>query len=1019
MDRADLEQLDRDALIGTVLRQQETIERLAAEVASLKAADARSADPPDDAPEPPPAKSGNRWSDALSPGFLAVAAGIAAVLAVLVTPAPGLTPASGLAGWPRLVLYGLAGVLLGLSAPAPRLPRRLLAVPISARTCRVLGLGLAASLILTVVNIRSLRQNIADPYGPLLWIVAMLLLVVTLALPGVRNIGWRPLWPAPAEADAGVPQRWLGLGLIILVLAFAAATRLIALGEIPLGINPDEGDRAISAFNVLNGRAPLSWFDSGWYFINMVYFRVLAVSFFLFGTDVAGGRMLSALSGIGFVATVAWVGIRCFGWRTGLLAAVFAAGLGINLQHGRLITESGPTELLWALSLAGFLEGARTGRLWAWALAGLTGGLGLYFYPSARLWVIGAVLTVLVLLAYQRDRRLILGAVVGALATLIAAGPFLVHLEGHPDEAAGRYNQTTVLDPNNQVRLPYLNPPESRLRLLALQAERTLGMFDRYPEGGGFFPTGGPLLQVPLAQLALIGAVYLLVAARRDVRLAVLSIWFWLGLSGVLLTVETPNTLRAVGALPALSFVLALPLVDLMNRAMGGWKTVPRPLVANVACAVLAVALVAPEVTTYFTILRTMPRAWGPMNREAQVIEALGASGPVYSIEASEHMVNSGWVRLLAPTSQRGRIPNPGRELPVLATTAAIDSRPDRRPDVIPPEGKGLSVVLLPNANQAPYIPLLRRLYPGGFLADAGDGRRSYQVGPDALAATRGVTVLLPDGSQRAVSRFGEVPSGLALPARLTWRAGVQLPRGGAYTLSATSPGPVELRLDAISLASGSGDTTVDVTAAPGLHFLELTAEAASADRQIGLTLTGPDGAVRQLTPAETYRLMDAPWGLLARIEKAQPSRSAASPADSFLDSTVAMAFFEPELGPVSTPNTITWSGSLLVPRTGVYRMGFSSDDTMRLEIDGRPVQVVSVRPDDWQTVGAGSEVRLTEGRHAVRVFLDVTHGGRDVARWNWVPPMPDGRTDVAASWAVVPPNVLRPDPPVVVAPRR
>jgi hypothetical protein len=164
---------------------------------------------------------------------------------------------------------------------------------------------------------------------------------------------------------------------------------------------------------------------------------------------------------------------------------------------------------------------------------------------------------------------------------------------------------------------------------------------------------------------------------------------------------------------------------------------------------------------------------------------------------------------------------------------------------------------------------------------------------------------------------------------------------------------------------------------------------------------------------------MDAPWGLLARIEKPQPSRSAASPADAFLDATVAMAFFEPELGAVSTPNTITWSGSLLVPRTGVYRMGFSSDDTMRLEIDGQPVQVVSVRPDDWQTVGAGSEVRLTEGQHAVRVFLDVTHGGRDVARWNWVPPMADGRTDVAANWAVVPPNVLRPDPPVAVAPRR
>src|SRR5919206_765398 len=36
MDRAELERVDREALIGIILRQQETIERLVAEVAELK-----------------------------------------------------------------------------------------------------------------------------------------------------------------------------------------------------------------------------------------------------------------------------------------------------------------------------------------------------------------------------------------------------------------------------------------------------------------------------------------------------------------------------------------------------------------------------------------------------------------------------------------------------------------------------------------------------------------------------------------------------------------------------------------------------------------------------------------------------------------------------------------------------------------------------------------------------------------------------------------------------------------------
>jgi hypothetical protein len=151
---------------------------------------------------------------------------------------------------------------------------------------------------------------------------------------------------------------------------------------------------------------------------------------------------------------------------------------------------------------------------------------------------------------------------------------------------------------------------------------------------------------------------------------------------------------------------------------------------------------------------------------------------------------------------------------------------------------------------------------------------------------------------------------------------------------------------------------------------------------------------------------MDAPWGLLAHLDRV----SFDTQANGWLDATVAMAFFDPELGFIVSPNALVWSGSLIAPYSGTYRMAFASEDTMRLQVDGRPVDVVTVRPEGWATVGTGSQMQLTQGAHRVQVTLDISHGGRELARWNWVPPTPTGAVDTSSPWSVVPPWVLRPD---------
>jgi hypothetical protein len=941
-----------------------------------------------------------RWS--LTAAALVVL--LAVVATVFLTPPPGFTFALGMAGWPRLIVYALAGLILAVTAAPVCLSWRIRPNRgVGRRAYQLLGLGVTASVVVALFNMQRLRASIVDALGPPLWIISMAVLLGYCLLPLVQRIGWASDWPERGKRGRYI---WLAPLCLLALLVIAAAIRLIALGEIPQGINPDEGDRATTSIDLLHGLAPPSWFDSGWFFINMIYFRVLATSLATFGTNVFGGRMLTALSGIAFVGVIAWMGWRNFGPRIGLLAAAFAAGMQMTIQHSRLITEAGPTALLWAISIGCFLEGTRTGRAWAWVLAGLCGGVSLYFYPSARLWAVGAALTSLLILGFVRNRRVWLGIGLAAVASIVAALPFMVHLSQHPDEFAGRYAQTAALDPHNQERLAYLTPPEPLTQLIALQGERTIGMFDRYPDGGGFLPIDRPVFGPPLAQLVIIGAFYMLVRGWRDLRLAVLSVWFWLGLSGVALTVETPDYLRAVGMLPSLCFLLTLVLVDLFDRLLPLFAAHRRELLRTALPATAAVVLLIPEVAGYFATFRNLPSPWAPETHEGQVIAAMGVSGPVYSIEMQEHTVNSGWVRLLSPDTEKGRVPNPGREVPFLEPVGGAHDPVAQRPNFFPATGQGFSILMTPNPNQMPYVPLLQQLYPGAVLGDGGgDQRQSISVSPPALDAADGVTLVDSSGAPHAVDRFGQIPSDVALPGTLTWRAGVRLPKTDQYELSVSGPDQVQVRMDGVPVLDSAG--SAHVYAAGGVHFVEVESPVGGPVQSVTLAINGSE-----LEPRQTYRLMDAPWGLLARL--ARPTGTA---SDVNLDSTVSMAFFDPELSAVAAPNQVVWSGELLAPTTGNYRMAFAAEDPMHLQLDGQPVDVVTLKPDDWRPGALGTPVHLDAGPHRVRLTLDVTHNGRELARWNWVPPMANGEADSSGAWSVVPPSALRPETPLTVLP--
>src|SRR5204863_3623990 len=114
--------------------------------------------------------------------------------------------------------------------------------------------------------------------------------------------------------------RIAAIAALAAILAIALVTRLPGLGHLPFGINPDEGDRAAPAIQIVRGSNQVGIFGFGWYHISMVYFKLLAAVMAVSGLDVAGARVFGALCGVVTVVVVTALGVRHFGWRAGLLS---------------------------------------------------------------------------------------------------------------------------------------------------------------------------------------------------------------------------------------------------------------------------------------------------------------------------------------------------------------------------------------------------------------------------------------------------------------------------------------------------------------------------------------------------------------------------------------------------------------------------------------------------------------------------------------------------------------------------
>ena len=885
--------------------------------------------------------------------------------------------ASGLfawGAWPRPAPPALA-------SPVRRKgPGSLLAFAVSA-------LGAIASIVWCLRLYARSREVAAE--GP--WIAAIFLIAAA-GFFGGELTAFSPRWDA-APPLGSRPRRGVFAFAVALILCLAAATRLPALDRIPFGINADEGDRAAVSLSILRGHHTAPLFEVGWYHISMVYFRLLAAVMRVAGETVAGARTFGALAGIATVGLVLWIGVRHFGRRAGLLAGLLVASLGPALQFSRETAEAGPTATLWAASALLFLEAARGGRAWAWILSGLAGGFSLYFYSTGRLWSVFALLFVVSLLATAprgARMKILAGALLGALAALVIGAPFLYRAYLNPDWFVVRARETSIFVSSNLSRLSYVHREWSTPRLLLAQLERSIGIFNRFPDGNFFWPTEKPILPSVLSALTVTG-LFASLWRVRDPRLALLAAWFWAGFVGVVVTVETPNLQRMATAVPVLAIFAALVLDEGARRFAAPLKRRGGRVAVAALVAAVSLALAARELVFYFGKYAKLD-GWPYPRLEGGAVAREGRDAWVVSLGGQFHMVNSGWVYHLAPDSFRAGILSPGFHLPLTM-----------------PANKDLAFLFYPG--QEAYQHLVEAIYPGGsfhrvplppdqWIFDV------YRVPRAAWQATQGALAHIPGGQSVRVVGLSDPAPGARPDTGLRWTAAMRVPRFGNYAFR-LGPGPARLTIDGrevLSIAAGDPVEKTSVCLARGDHFVELEG-AREGGRPPARLLWAPSAnaeeqPVFQAIPAAILRPLAEPPGGLFGVVTSRGGRR-----QERLDGTLATWSLGEEFQLGGEPFDAVWTGSLVAPALGSYAMGLLASGTAELKIDGQTV----LRSEGAHDKPVASSVVLDAGEHSVKLsFTESVEPAR--LEWTWTPP--GGKISIVPPFALRPPRGAGVSPP-------
>jgi len=491
----------------------------------------------------------------------------------------------------------------------------------------------------------------------------------------------------------------------------------------------------------------------------------------------------------------------------------------------------------------------------------------------------------------------------------------------------------------------------------------------------------------PLAAVLTVLGIALAAAKSRDFRFALPTLWFFGGLLGSALTLDTPSVQRLAGAWPAVVLFPALLLERIARAAEGARHPFVRRAPAIAAAGALAFVALN-DIHEYFVHYRSLA-PFGDATAQARYAAALGTEYVAYQLGVGggaepDVFFGYGSTRFLAKGVT-------GRDVTTASAILPVCDASDR------------GVAFLVYGWNAGYLPLLRLFYPGGLeetirSSDCAPCFTSYKVQARTLRGLRTARASYRDSAGHVIrrdepsvgtARSGEAgdgvwtaPSGLSYPMTASWEGAFVAPRYGSYSFALASTGKAELWVDGGRVAeSGAAGTRANRILAAGLHEIRLAGFLDGPEPAIIVTCGFASETGRPIPPRLLFR--GPTGGLLGETWRGE---GGGPPAARRVDPVIGFreARDDPDFG--AGPFVARWRGKLRADVAGSYRFELRSSGEATLRIDGQSVS-------DAVTLGAGlHDVEIRYAPPAGRARLELY----------WTPP--------SGERTIVPPTVLVPE---------
>ncbi len=813
------------------------------------------------------------------------------------------------------------------------------------------SLGLA---VLSFLLFEELEDSIFPWITHIASIIVFLVSVVTIS---IKNQARPDLTP-----KGGVSERYL----LIAILALGAIIRFINLDGQPYGLWFDEADFGLKAMQILSGESSFPVFFTE-IRVPAYFIYLIALSFKIFGISISTLRFVSAFFGVATIAAAYFCGRELFNRKTGLLLAFFIAFSRWDLNWSRIGLDNITVPFFELLVIALLMRAFRRLRLMDFALAGIGLGLGLSFYASMRIFPV--VIALWFLAKWLRDRRFFHstwpGLVVFSVAIVISVIPITQYALYNPQPFWSRINETSIFKGRTVSEASNSVAETTREHLLMFNYEGDHNGRHNLP--------GQPMLDPISASLMVVGFGFSLTRFKEP-KYLLLLLWFLIMLApGIFsLDYESPQSLRAIGSLPAAYLLAIIPVNEILKISDTDYIKVIKhgtSIFVGILFAILAVY----NLSLYFTYQSKSSDSWTEFStRESIIGKKMAQVGQDASYYLSTFYHNTPTVKFLAPKI------NHTTKLETYDVFPLDNSDNERSIFFIDPE-------------REPFFDLARKYFPNADFNKIKDPNGTTILYEMDIQSADYYAVQGLDASYYSDLNFAGYPFFVTqqrifqfqwdeislgeYPFGVQWDGILYIPYFGEYRFEIQSSEESKMFIDGQPVDAGDNiNENLAVLLAKGNHKIRIQTRAAGGNFAL---FWQPMDDERQ--PLGSNNLFVAPVsanGLLGQYY-ASPDWSG----------DVAYAQIDPFINfyyhnqPLPRPYTVEWLGQINIPQDGEYSFGLQSIDESQLFLDNQLLIENNSRDAYIQ-----SEINLTAGLHPIRIrYADRT--GYTYIILFWTPP--------------------------------